>query len=59
MDWQLLTVGGVVFAAAGYLARSAWRTWVGRPKAGCGSGCGGCPTSTVTDNGRRITLPQV
>lgn len=58
MDWQLLTVCGVVLAAVGYLARSAWRTWFGR-KSGCASGCGGCSTPKTSDNGKRIALPQV
>jgi hypothetical protein len=58
MDWQLLTVGGAVLAAAGYLARSAWQTWSGG-KAGCGSGCGKCSTPAVGESGKRIALPQV
>jgi hypothetical protein len=44
VDWQAVTAGLIVLAAAGYLARSAWAAWLGR-KAGCGSGCGKCKVS--------------
>ncbi|RUL88287.1 hypothetical protein [Tautonia sociabilis] len=37
---------GLAVAAAGFLARSGYRAVAGRlPASGCGSGCGGCPSS--------------
>jgi FeoB-associated Cys-rich membrane protein len=39
VDWQWGLVLACVIAAAGYIARAAWRTW--HPKPGrCGGGCG-------------------
>jgi hypothetical protein len=36
MDLQDVLVAVIALAAAGYLARQAWRTWAG---AGCSGGC--------------------
>ena len=59
LDWQLVAVAAAVLAATGYLARSAWATWSRSGSAGCGSGCGKCPTHeprrTEADR-RRIPL---
>ena len=41
---QLVLVGLVVAAAAGYVLRATWKTWFGASKSGCGSGCGKCAT---------------
>lgn len=59
MDWQLTVVGLAVSAAVAYLARAAWKTWVGG-KGGCGSGCGKCTAPTTSpERTDRISLPQV
>jgi hypothetical protein len=42
MDWQTTITGLLVAGAAAYVARAAWRAWLGS-KAGCGGGCS-CPT---------------
>jgi hypothetical protein len=61
VDWQLAVVWVVVAAAVGYLGRSAWMTWAGRGKAGCGSGCGKCesPVPAAREPPDRISLPRV
>jgi hypothetical protein len=41
---QLVLVGLIVASAAGYILRAAWKTWFGKSKPGCGSGCGKCAT---------------
>jgi hypothetical protein len=38
MDWQTGIAALFVTAAAAYLVRSGWRTWL-NTKAGCGGGC--------------------
>ena len=43
--WQGVATLGMVLAAGAYLARAAWRQVRSRSSsAGCGSGCGGCPS---------------
>ena len=37
---QLILVGVAVAGAAGYVVRATWKTWFGKSKPGCGSGCG-------------------
>ena len=56
-DAQSLIVDGVMLLAAGWLIRSAWRTFAARQAGGCGSGCssGGCATKTTSGQ----TAPQV
>jgi hypothetical protein len=55
MDWQMTAVGLIVFAAVGYLARSAWSTWSGK-KSECGSACRNCETIETKEPTRRIRL---
>ena len=55
---QLAAVIVLVGLAAGYVGRSAWRTFAGK-KAGCGSGCGKCATPAAPATPGRISLPQV
>ena len=44
-DWQNLVALSVVFAAATYIVRCAWRQFATRkPTSGCGA-CGSCPSS--------------
>ncbi|MBN9122383.1 MAG: FeoB-associated Cys-rich membrane protein [Planctomycetes bacterium] len=52
---QFVLVGAIVALAAGYLLRATWKTWFGRSKAGCGSGCGTCaaPAPDAGTPGRR------
>jgi bacterioferritin-associated ferredoxin len=52
---QLVLVGLVVAAAAGYVLRATLQTWLGSSKAGCGSGCGKCaaPGPEPVVKGRR------
>jgi hypothetical protein len=52
MDLQLLAVGLAMLAAAGYVGRSAWRTWFG----GCQTGCGKCVPHPAELAGRRVPL---
>ncbi len=40
-DWQNLAVLAIVLAAAGYLARTAWRSVARRKASACGA-CGDC-----------------
>lgn len=56
---QLVLVGVVVAAAAGYVLHASWKTWFGASKAGCGSGCGKCaaPAPEPEVKGRR-SLPM-
>lgn len=56
---QLVLVGIIVAGAAGYVARASWKTWFGRSKPGCGSGCGKCagPVPESEVKGRR-SLPM-
>lgn len=56
---QLVLVGVIVAGAAGYLLRAAWKTWFGKSKPGCGSGCGKCAApSAGADTGGRRPLPM-
>ena len=56
---QLVLVGVIVACAAGYILRATWKTWVGKSKAGCGSGCGKCATPAPdTDTPGRHSLPM-
>jgi len=41
LNWQLLSVGLIVFCAASYLIHAAWRAWRGG-KAGCGGSSCAC-----------------
>ena len=56
-----MIVAAAVAAAAGYIIRSAWRTWVRGKGGGCGSGCGKCaaPAAAETRVPGRVSLPQV
>ncbi len=56
---QFIIVGLIVAGAAGYVLRATWRTWFGKSKAGCGSGCGKCadPAPEPSVKGRRA-LPM-
>ncbi len=56
---QLVLVGVVVACATGYVLRASWRTWFGRSKPGCGSGCGKCaaPAPEPETPGRK-SLPM-
>jgi hypothetical protein len=42
MGWQDLIALAIVFAAAGYLFRLAWRAVGRKAEAGCGTACGKC-----------------
>jgi hypothetical protein len=56
---QLVLVGVIVAGAMGYILRAAWKTWFGKSKAGCGSGCGKCATpGPDTDTNGRHPLPM-
>jgi hypothetical protein len=56
---QLVAVGLIVALAAGYVLRATWKTWFGRSKAGCGSGCGTCATPAPdSDPPGRRSLPM-
>ncbi|QJW95145.1 FeoB-associated Cys-rich membrane protein [Frigoriglobus tundricola] len=52
---QLVLVAVIVAGAAGYVVRASWKTWFGRSKSGCGSGCGKCaaPAPEPVVTGRR------
>ena len=52
---QLIAVALLVALAAGYVLRATWKTWFGKSKAGCGSGCGKCaaPAPDADTPGRR------
>jgi hypothetical protein len=39
MDWQMSIVVVLIAAAAVYVGRTSWRTWL-PPKGQCGGGCG-------------------
>ena len=56
---QLIVVGVLVAAAAGYVLRAAWKTWFGKSSKGCGAGCGQCstPTAEAKQDGR-FPLPM-
>jgi hypothetical protein len=41
---QLVLVGLIIALAAGYILRATWKTWVGKSKSSCASGCGKCNT---------------
>ena len=57
--FQLVLVGAIVACAAGYILRATWKTWFGKSKAGCGSGCGKCATPAPdTDTEGRTPLPM-
>jgi bacterioferritin-associated ferredoxin len=59
MEWQPVAVVAFIITATVYLGRATWKTWFGS-KAGCGSGCGKCSTTTVdSTNTKRRSLPQV
>ena len=56
---QLVLVGLVVAGAAGYVLRASWKTWFGKSKPGCGSGCGKCATpAPEPDTKGRRALPM-
>jgi hypothetical protein len=46
LGWQDLVALAIVFAAASYLLRLAWRAVGRKAEAGCGSACGKCPAGT-------------
>lgn len=56
---QFVVVGLIVAAAAGYVMCAAWKTWFGKPDAGCGSGCGKCAAAPEPAQEGRFPLPQV
>ena len=60
MSYQLLAVYALVGIALLAIARATYRTWFGKSKAGCGSGCGKCaaPAAEPT-HAKRVTLPLV
>lgn len=48
LDWQNMTALAVVFTAAAYIVRHAWRSFApARAASGCGH-CSACPTSRRT-----------
>ena len=49
---QLILVGVAVAGAAGYVVRATWKTWFGKSKPGCGSGCGKCAAPAPDADGR-------
>jgi hypothetical protein len=59
---QLVLVGLLVVLAAGYVVRSAWKTWSGKSAKGCGAGgssCGKCATPEAEPKQEgRFPLPQ-
>ena len=56
---QLVLVGVLVAAAAGYVLRAAWKTWFGKSSKGCGAGCGKCATTAPEPKREgRFPLPQ-
>jgi hypothetical protein len=56
---QLIVVGLIVALAAGYVLRATLKTWFGKSKAGCGSGCGKCATPAADlDPPGRHSLPM-
>ena len=58
---QLVLVGILVAAAAGYVLRATWRTWFGKSSKGCGAGCGTCAATPPADPKQdgRFPLPQL
>jgi hypothetical protein len=56
---QFVLVGVIVALATGYVLRATWKTWFGKSKSGCGSGCGKCaaPAPQPEAPGRR-SLPM-
>jgi len=52
---QLIVVGLIVALAMGYVLRATWKTWFGKSKPSCGSGCGKCtaPAPEPSVTGRR------
>jgi hypothetical protein len=57
MTGELAVVAVIVAVAALYLVRSAWRTWAGGKKAGCGGNCGcGAKTAATPGAAGNVTL---
>ncbi|MCI0701782.1 MAG: FeoB-associated Cys-rich membrane protein [Planctomycetia bacterium] len=52
---QLIVVGLIVACAAGYIVRAMWKTWIGKSKANCGSGCGKCAAPAPDHNANSNT----
>jgi hypothetical protein len=45
MNWQNTIAISLLAAAVTYVVWRAWRALFGPAKAGCGSGCGSCPST--------------
>jgi len=58
MEMQLLAVYALIGLACLFVARAGYRTWFGKPKGGCGSGCGKCSAPPAEARpSRRVGLP--
>ncbi|MCE9567273.1 MAG: FeoB-associated Cys-rich membrane protein [Planctomycetes bacterium] len=56
---QLVIVGVLIAAAAGYVLRSWWKAWFGKSEKGCGAGCGKCAAPPEPEQKGRYSLPQL
>ncbi len=45
--WQDIVAMAMVLAAGGFVAWRSWRALMARQAAGCGSGCGKCPSAAA------------
>ncbi len=60
MNWQDLIALAIVAAAAGYLVRRGWLTFVRKRAGGCGAGCGSCAAGSNQAEGKPlVTIGEI
>lgn len=62
--WQTIVVAAILLAACAHIARAAWKTFVAKKSAGCGTGCAKCPANAsqsppTTGNGGFVSVDDL